>query len=226
MSTLSIERKAAPYPYFPVPSSSDRLLLATLGEGWMRWQNTREQNPFTDRQSATGYEGYYVGLNMCAEEIANHLAQLGAGTLNTIHQLHRHNWQYLNRVWKVAQGEVDDLPILTQLNAYLMMNVGRLRVQVHPAKNQQGDAFRRRIAQQVQGQRMEYYGNDYGEIKIAREYALPLVHDDQPKLAITPHTFNATPQFSRAELQEGYIFLHLLGRTGYPLLLLEMRKQP
>jgi hypothetical protein len=132
--------------------------------------------------------------------------------------MHPGNPGFVGEVWRVAKGEKFNLEILAELNACLMENLARLRVQVLPQVNKTGDEFRQSIARQVQSEKIYYHGDD---IVSEHGIAVPKAKAVLQSKAIT--VSDAT--FTTDKLRQGYAFMRLLGKAGYPLLLLELHQR-
>ena len=218
-SNLTIVDKPSPFPrFFSLPDSSEMGKLDQMNQGWNRWTATRYLNPFIKDQSATGFEGYYIGLGLEPTAVAAKIAELGSMTIRSLHMLHRNDSSYFSRLWKVAKGEIYDRKILEELNTCLLANIARLRTQILPQKNLVGDEFRNKIIDMVKGEEVHYLGEN-GLVQ-KHEIAIPLEKVSRQKNVITvdEHTF------STDKLREGYAFMQLLGKAGYPLVQLAIRK--
>jgi len=209
--------KPVPYPdFFSIPAPEQKSKLQPYERAWNRWDATRRLNPFIEEQGATGFEGYFVGIGLVPEEVAQKIAEMGSQTIQGIKRLHALDPSYLRRVWRVARGETYDDRVLQELNACLMANIGRLRMQVLPQLNKEGDSFRTEVARMLQGQTMAYQG-EHGKVE-EHMITVPAKSSSGRRIAVTEGTF------TKDQLREGYAFMKLLGRAGYPLLRLSLAK--
>lgn len=211
-------QKPVPYPGFfgtPTPSEQQRLNSDRTLKGFERWTATRYTNPFIEAQTATGFEGYFIGLGFSPEEVADQIAQLGCNVLESFRRLHPNNGSYMSTVWKVAKGEVYNQEILAELNAVLGATTARLRVNVLPQKNPHGSDYRNRIASLMEGQRIEYKVED----EVVTSHTMKVLTGDQTSaIPVDERTFSGDA------LRRGYAFMQLLGRAGYPLVRLTVRR--
>ncbi len=199
-------------------SNVEFAMLTQMNKGWNRWDATRQENSSIQAQDATGLEGYFEGMDLTPEEVANKIAELGILALKSMKNYHSQDAGYMGKVWKVAKGEKYDLAILAELNACLLANLARLRMQVLPQVNRKGADFRTNIANQVQAEKVYYHGNGTLE---EHGIAVPKNTSELQKRAIS--VTDAT--FTTDELRRGYAFMKLLGKAGYPPLLLALREK-
>ncbi len=212
--------KSAPYAgFFPPPRPEDTKKLATFETGWYRWHDTRKNNPFG---LDTGWEGYFVGVMQTPEQVAQEIGTIGAQTLKNMKMLHPYDG-YVSKIWHVAQGERFDMKMLTELNTCLMARVAQLRMNIEAGRNPQGHKFRQEIQELTQNRRLQYIVEDGRVI----QHTITVLNPDQqkPAVSISEALFVKTAQFSREEVEKGYEFMKLLGRSGYSLLRLAIHRQ-
>lgn len=214
------ELKEVPFPgWFPIPRTEEELrMLAKMDQGYLRWDATRRFNPLIEEQGTTGFEGYYIGLGMPPEDVANAIAQLGCSTIEAIKRLHRNDPSYFRRLWKVASGELFDIDVLAELNAQLLANTARLRMQVQPHTNKEGAMFRENVANMMRGKHLEYTG----EQGIVQNHVIEIPKNADQHGAIR---VNEQTTFPKDSLREGYRFMVLLGKSGYPLVQLAIHRR-
>lgn len=202
-----------PAPYLLSEPTGTEGAMHMYDEPYLRWYAVRELNPFI-YPDATGFEGYFVGLNYSTEQVAQSLAQLGATTLRTLRMLHRSEPMFMSKLWKVVkgelkQGEAPDQAILSELDVCLSANIARLRLQVAPERNKKGHIFRKMIAQMVQGEHIQYLS----EGGVVHGHIMPI-----PTRLSTEGRVVRPQEFRTQELSDGYLFMQSLGKAGYPLL--------
>jgi len=219
--SLKIVEKPAPFSgFFGVPGWD--INMRPKERHWNRWDMTRRTNPFVKEQDSTGFEGYFVGLGLPSEEVALRIAEIGCKALLSFGYFHKNEPSFLRKVWKVIKGEVYDLSILAELNACLLENMARLRMQVVPQQNAAGDEFLTNISRLVDGERIFYRVSRDTTSKVSgvtgHGIAVPITPPKEQLIAISVNEST----FSVDRLREGYAFMKLLGRAGYPLVGLAM----
>lgn len=219
--------KPVPLHYFGVPSTEDANKIRRYEEAFHRWTATRHVNPFIDSPSATGFEGYYVGVKepQAADEVALAIAMLGAGILRTEQKLHRYQPRHIDALWRVANNEQYDRVLLGVLNSWLLTTIGRLRPQLNG--NQEGTKFRERIATVTTGKKLVYYkSTDDKHLASLHGMHVPNSQSEPGgRLMIDGNYFKAKDGYSSSELNDGYDLMQVLGKFGYPLVNLALMRE-
>ncbi len=206
---MVLTEKPAPFAQkLPLPTTDQTKVLSVIEQGYRAWDATRRMNPYGQ---VTGFEGYFIGTKVgeSSEAVAFAIAEMGASTLEAIKRLHRNDPSYVRKIQKVLREETFDLRMLADLNTYLMENIARLRVQIHPRTNPAGDAFHSAVADLVKGKKIEYLGSGLA----VEKHRIPV-----PAVAGACSDISSIASlFSQERLAEGYSFMGILGKAGYPL---------
>lgn len=215
-SLLEIVEKPAPFTYFKLPSPSDMPFLRKAEKGYIRWNTTRNINPYIKLEDSSGLDAFYLGSGKTAIEVALAISEFGKKTIQGIRALHPYNPNYVNRLLKVACDELYDPKLIEEMNTYLMMNIAIHRRILSSSRDKEGERFRNKVADLVKNEQILYLGDSS-----VTKHKIPIPTQVQPAsaIAVTPALFQDDEQ------REAYDFMCQLGKFGYPLVQLLIQKK-
>lgn len=93
---------------------------------YLAWEAVRKvRNPFFI--DGTGFEGYYVGQGLSAEEVIERLLSIGRHILESNYRLYRYNFSFRARLAKTLFTEANDPQAMDVLAAQFGAALGKLR---------------------------------------------------------------------------------------------------
>jgi hypothetical protein len=173
---------------------------------YLAWEEVRiGRNPYFD--TGTGFEGYFVGRCVGAEEALNKVVKVGDEILNNLIRLHRHEHRYQTRLMKTLVGELPDQQAIAEWAAELGAELARLRCN---------------LIRNIEAA-------DFQEETYALVYSLPAIAYEEEPRAIHQHyslvrrvvdnpTNIVNPQrLIKPSQQDAWLVAQSVGKFGHPL---------
>lgn len=172
---------------------------------YLAWEEVRNyRNPFF--QKGTGFEGYFVGCCMTAEDALEHILHIGHEMLTNIVHLHPHDYRLQSRLIKTLTGEANDPYSITEWAAEFGAMLARLRCNV--SCNRQAKQFYTETYQIIQWlPHIDYSENDH---TIQQHMIIANDHLLNPTMSVEPHLLKPAEQ-------EAWLVSATVGKFGHPL---------
>jgi len=182
---------------------------------YLAWQSVRHING-EQTSRLTGFEPYFIGQGLNAEQIALKIAQIGKEALDSIRTRHKEEPSFMKGMYRALLGQEANLTACQEMDVRL----GTITAKLRGAMNQEARQFQSETYNSLLSRGIEYRiipaqepsEGYYGRI-IKQSYWLPRLRWRQ-ELA-----YPAADQCQIAEFDPAnpYHFMHLLGRAGHPL---------
>lgn len=175
---------------------------------YLRWQLIRHIPRFVgdDLSRLTGFEPYFIGLNLTPNEIAEQVSQIGKAQLDKLSSS-----IFREKVYQMLNGESFDLSVCLWLNGVHGSLVAKLKAQTY--KVPQAATFRdltRNLFLNPNPRRIDYSIN--GQIIENQQYFLP-------GLSLLPE-LSRQDQYNERQIKDpshSYGFMWYLGKVGHPI---------
>lgn len=182
---------------------------------YLAWEEVRiGRNPYFDQ--GTGFEGYFVGRCIGAEEALLSVIKVGGDMLNNLVRLHRHEYRYQARMLKTLTGEQSDLQTIAEWAAELGAELARLRCNL--IRNPEAADFQAETYELVRTLPSIEYQQDAHAIH--QHYSLVRRLVENPTNIVNPSLLLKPSQ------QEAWLVAQLVGKFGHPLIRGALRVSP
>jgi hypothetical protein len=173
---------------------------------YLRWETVRKtKNPFFTE--GTGFEGYFVGIDLSPEAVLERLLAIGHAILESITRQYRLEYGFKGHLMKTLYGEDSDFKAMEIWSTQLGAALGRLRCNLN--HNPQAEHYRTVIANTVDNLPPMRYQEANHHIEQTYSLALPDAMADH-NLTINAHNVRRTDQ-------DAWLVAERIGRFGHPL---------
>ena len=214
-----------PVPFGPVlngwlVSSSAGGRLETLiaqatpfERAFLAWETVRKGgNPFLEK--GTGFEGYFVGCCISAEQALTGILEVGQDILGSILRLHPFDPRLRSNLFRTLAGEASDLKAMVEWSAQLGAALARLRATT--TNNPQAEQFRSATYRNVSLLPPIQYCQS--------EHSLRQHYIVQPTCSYEVARARVSAADVPASQREAWLVIDCIGKFGHPLLRAYMRE--
>lgn len=182
---------------------------------YLAWEEVRiGRNPYFD--IGTGFEGYFVGRCVGAEEALGKVVKVGSDILNNLVRLHRYEHSYQRRLMKTLIGELPDQQAVAEWAAELGAELARLRCNL--IRNTEAADFQAETYELVHSLPSIIYQEE--EHTIHQHYSLVRRVVDNPTNIVNP------TQLIKPSQQDAWLVALSVGKFGHPLVREALRFTP